>query len=138
MSFESWDVGRTPTSLRALTSALAYAEEVEKGPRCWLFLQGAYGLGKTHLAIAILRRLAYERLWRPRVVVWPEHCSAVQRSWDDKNGPTETQLWGKMRDAAVLLIDDLDKRYWTWASSGHPPAIVISGKRNKYVMLALP
>jgi hypothetical protein len=32
MSFESWDVDRTPTSERALTSALAYAEEVEKGP----------------------------------------------------------------------------------------------------------
>lgn len=111
MSFETWEADRNrPDSSLGVGKALAYARKVQRDGRNWLFLHGPYGVGKTHLAIAILRELVIRRRWRARMVVWPEHCAAVQESWDGGNGPTEGQLWNRMRNATVLLIDDLDKR----------------------------
>lgn len=111
MTLETWERDRNlPSSRSALETALEYVRNVPEGERNWLYLHGPYGTGKTHLAVAIVRQLAFDRLWMPRAVVWPEHCAQVQESWDDSRGPTEAQLWGRMRRAKVLLIDDLDKR----------------------------
>lgn len=117
MTLDAWDAGRNlPSSQAALSAAMAFIDEVRREGRNWLFIYGPYGTGKTHLAVAIMRKLVDVCLWRPRVVVWPEHCSAVQQSWRSDSGPTERDLWDRMRDAAILLIDDLDKRAPTsWA-----------------------
>lgn len=86
-----------------------YVNQVEDKGDNWLYLYGEYGLGKTHLAIAALRKVAAIRLWQPHVIVWPELCQATQESWGSSHGPTEAALWGRARSAKILLIDDLDK-----------------------------
>jgi len=118
-TFERWQVKRNrPWSERALPAAQDYVKSVEQGCANWMFLHGPYGVGKTHLATATLRQVAFERMWTPCYIVWPAHCSAVQQSWDNDNGAgkSEGQLWAQMRSADILLIDDIDKRDPTaWA-----------------------
>jgi DNA replication protein DnaC len=108
--FNRWDPARNaPHAKHAFDHVLAYADQIEPGGQNWLYLHGAYGLGKTHLAVAALRRIAAVHLWSARVVVWPELCQATKESWSANHGPTEAQLWARVRSARVLLIDDIDK-----------------------------
>lgn len=118
--FSAWDDSRNPGAAAARRAIQDYTNDVIAGEtKRWLYLWGAYGLGKTHLAIAAVRQIAAEKLWEPQVVVWPQHCSAVKESWDMDSGEaglTEGKLWALMRRANILLIDDIDKTDTTrWA-----------------------
>lgn len=119
-TFANWDDERNaPNAQAAREKCWAYTDDVQRRGRNWLYLHGAYGLGKTHLAVAVIRKIVIERLWRPQMVLWPAHCSAVQQSWDwrGNTGPSEGQLWGQMLGADILLIDDIDKRRMTaWSA----------------------
>ena len=107
---DEWDISRNaPHSARELKAVRAYNNSVKIGPKNWLYLYGGYGLGKTHLAIAALRKLALVNEWTARVAVWPELCQLTKESWSANFGPTEAQLWNRVRSARLLLIDDLDK-----------------------------
>ena len=119
-TFETWDQNRTPMAAKALEIVQGYVDNVAEGGKNWLLLHGPYGVGKTHLAVAALRKIAFERFWAPVLAVWPAQCSAVQQSWDNNGGGgaglSEGQLWGQMQAAGILLIDDIDKREPTpWA-----------------------
>ena len=117
-TFNNWDTRRnSPHSAKVLEAIEAYAENVNRSGSNWLYICGPYGLGKTHLAVAALRKLAFDKMWTPHYVLWPAHCAKVQESWNGGGaGPTEGQLWARMRRADILLIDDVDKRDATaWA-----------------------
>ena len=114
--FGTFDPARNGDSSRsAIEYVQKYCEEVEVGPSNWLYIYGPYGVGKTHLAVAALRKIAATRLWSPYMAVWPTLCSQVKESWRKDTGTTEAQLWGKMRHSKILLIDDIDKgKYTAW------------------------
>lgn len=120
MQFSTWDPTRNPEADSVMQSVLEYTDAVAQAEVTnWLYLYGNYGLGKTHLAMAAVRKIVYEQLWQPCAVTWPEHCSRVQQSWNqDYNRAelSEARLWGQMKTAGILLIDDIDKRQPTpWA-----------------------
>lgn len=117
-TFDTWDIKQNqPFSAKALEAMWAYIENVSRDGSNWFYISGPYGLGKTHMAVATLRKIAFDRMWTPHYVLWPAHCAKVQESWDGAAaGPTEGQLWARMRRADILLVDDVDKRDATaWA-----------------------
>lgn len=108
--FDQWNPAiNAPNSMKALKAVKHYTETVSLDTNNWLFLHGDYGLGKTHLAIAALRAIALNNEWTARAAVWPELCQATKESWGATHGLTEAQLWGRVRTARILLLDDLDK-----------------------------
>lgn len=127
MTFESWDASRHEKAAKHLKDVLDYTTEVRQGTANLCFMYGSYGTGKTHLAVAALRKIIYDHIdddgrgWRPYMVDWSEHCSTVQQSWgrdDNEVGLSEGQLWALMKTADILLIDDVDKgRPSEWALS---------------------
>lgn len=105
----NWDSERqNGDALRVFDAVQSYIAAVAERSRNWLYLHGDYGLGKTHLAVATIRKIAADRLWRPHVIVWPELCGLTQESWGSRSG-AEGAMWGQARAAKILLIDDLDK-----------------------------
>jgi DNA replication protein DnaC len=125
MTFETWDTGRHEKAAKHLQDILDYTNEVKQGTANLCFLWGKYGTGKTHLAVAALRKIIHDHIdddgqgWKPYLVDWAEHCSMVQQSWDKDDNEvhlSEGQLWGLMKTADILLVDDIDKgRPSEWA-----------------------
>lgn len=109
MTLESWQDRGIEGKIHA------YIEKVGGRGKNWLYLHGPYGLGKTHLAVATARQLAYDRQWGPALVRWAEYCSKIQQSWSDKGIQGDWQL---ARACKVLVIDDLDKKDATRWSLG--------------------
>ena len=114
----NWDPKRQGgDALRVFDAVQDYIAAVVERGRNWLYLHGDYGLGKTHLAVATIRKIAGDRLWRPHIIVWPELCGLTQEGWGSKSG-AEGAMWGAARAARILLIDDLDKTQTSpWAMS---------------------
>ena len=101
-SFENFNLNTSRSVYNAYHIALEYAED----PYGWLVLIGKVGCGKTHLAAAIANRL----LARGSLVLF----STVSDLLDHLRAtfvPTSTevydQLFQKMREAALLVLDDL-------------------------------
>lgn len=106
--FGNWDNARHAGAYAARQAVERYVDNIARNGKNWLFVSGGYGLGKTHIAVAAVRKIAAEKLWQPHIVVWPELCAMTQEAWSSKN-IDEAAVWGKARNAGILLIDDLDK-----------------------------
>ena len=71
-----------------------------------LFL-GRPGLGKTHLAVAILRGLILEKSVRALFYDYGELLRAIQSTWSRDSEVTELSILDPVRTVDVLLLDDL-------------------------------
>lgn len=100
---------RTPDAAWRL--ARAYAQE----PSGWLVLYGAFGTGKTHLAVAI----ANEQLSRgePAVfIVVPDLLDHLRSTFSPNSDVTYDELFETVRNTPLLVLDDLGTQTSTpWA-----------------------
>lgn len=88
--------------LMARTFADEYPVNEERG----LLFLGPSGVGKTHLAAAILRRLV-ERGFECLFCDYPTLLKQIQDSYNPVAEATEMQLLAPVINAQVLLLDDL-------------------------------
>lgn len=112
--FSAWRDDQYPRADEYKNQVAQYVNQVAPGGRNLLFIFGSYGVGKSHLAVAALRQCILNHIsdqipWRGYFCDWVEHCSLVQESWGNSS-EDEGQLWAKMRNAHILVIDDIDKR----------------------------
>lgn len=107
----SWSSVERESFHAALAAAREYAEE----PAGWLVLLGANGCGKTHLAAAIANRaLSHGRSVFFAVV--PDLLDHLRRSFAPTSEATYDELFEQVRNAGLLVLDDLGAHSSTpWA-----------------------
>ncbi len=94
----------------ALTGAMGvakkFAEEYPFGPKRGLLFQGVPGVGKTHLAIASLKRLA-ERGFDCIFFDYQTLLQKIRDGYDPAAGAGSRETYRAALDTEILLLDDL-------------------------------
>lgn len=106
---DSTPPARTPDA--AWRVARSYAEN----PDGWLVLYGAFGTGKTHLAVAVANlRLSQGE---PAVfIVVPDLLDHLRSTFSPSSEVTYDELFETVRDTPLLILDDLGTQTSTpWA-----------------------
>lgn len=103
---------------RAMLTARRFVEAypVDTAGRGLLFA-GSAGLGKTHLAVGVLQRLARERGARGLFCDYRELLKNIQNSYNPQVHTTEIELLKPVFAAEVLVLDDLGAQKpseWVW------------------------
>jgi DNA replication protein DnaC len=107
---------------RSLTQALHTARKfVETYPvdtaGKGLLFTGSIGVGKTHLAVGVLRRLVQERGARGLFCDYRELLKNIQNSYNPQVHTTELELLKPVFAAEVLVLDDIGAQKpneWVW------------------------
>jgi DNA replication protein DnaC len=99
----------------SLKNAFDWTREFAKEPRGWLLIQGGYGCGKTHLAAAIANACLSEGIPVTFVNV-PDLLDYLRAAYNPAAEETYDERFNDVRDAAVLILDDLGTQNSTaWA-----------------------
>jgi DNA replication protein DnaC len=130
-SFETAFNGAIPSLGRALMAARSFAEAypVDTGGKGLLFT-GLIGVGKTHLAVGVLRRLVQERGVRGLFVDYRELLKNIQNSYNPQVNTTELELLKPLFAAEVLVLDDLGAQKpneWVWDTV----ALILNNRYNE-------
>lgn len=85
-------------------------------PQGWLFLQGGYGCGKTHLAAAIGNHLLSQGQ-RVMFLTAPDLLDHLRSAYAPSAEMSYDALFDRVRDVSVLIVDDLGSESPTaWAT----------------------
>ncbi len=108
-TLESFDPGNASLSA-ALEKALAFCAgypQLGDDEGLGLLFCGDNGVGKTHLAVAVLRELVTARGARGQFWDFHELIREIKSSYDPETKTTELQVLEPVVEADVLLLDDL-------------------------------
>jgi DNA replication protein DnaC len=108
-SFENFD-GVSRSHEMALAQAMQYAARYpflggDEG--LGLLLTGSTGLGKTHLAVAVLREIVVTKGARGQFWDFQQLIREIKNSYDPETKTTEMQVLAPVIDTDVLVLDDL-------------------------------
>lgn len=96
-----------PDSLReARMMALLFVDNYPSDRNGLLFM-GPCGVGKTHLAIGIIRKLMLEKGIGCKFADYRELLKRIQRTFDPQNPASEASVVEPLLDVEVLVLDDL-------------------------------
>jgi DNA replication protein DnaC len=119
-SLESYEIyhGADPSLREALLTARRFVEEfpVDTAGKGLLYT-GSIGVGKTHLAVGVLRRLIRERGVHGLFCDYRELLKNIQNSYNPQVSTTELELLKPVFSAEVLVLDDLGAQKpneWVW------------------------
>jgi DNA replication protein DnaC len=82
-----------------------------------LLLTGSIGVGKTHLAVAILQALVLEKGARGLFCDYRELLKRIQESYNPMVATSELQILAPIFNAEVLILDELGAQKptdWVW------------------------
>jgi len=110
MSFDTLIAGGRSTEPAAQSryrEAVEVVERFAEHPEGWLVLTGPHGVGKTHLAAAVANRLI-DRGEPALFLSVADLLDELRASYDEDAEVAYEQLLAQLRDAPVLVLDDLD------------------------------
>ena len=112
LTFDDFDPGVDGVS-EAYQAAVAFAQEPGSH---WLFLSGPTGTGKTHLAVAAARYALEHHNMSVYVAAVPDLLDHLRSSFDPRAGTGYDDLFGMIKGAQLLVLDDLGTENATpWA-----------------------
>jgi DNA replication protein DnaC len=122
-NFESGFSGATRSVAAAHFRARDFVDKypVETGG-LGLLLTGSIGVGKTHLATGILRKLVMERGATGLFCDYRDLLKQVQNSYNRQVQVTELDILAPVFEAEVLVLDELGASKpseWVWDTVGH-------------------
>jgi DNA replication protein DnaC len=117
-TFDTGFKGADPSLGNALRTARKFVEAypVDTAGKGLLFT-GSIGVGKTHLAVGVLRRLIQERGVHGLFCDYRELLKNIQNSYNPQVSTTELELLKPVFSAEVLVLDDLGAQKpneWVW------------------------
>jgi DNA replication protein DnaC len=123
---ESYDTN-LPYSHRTQVSARLTAKKFIEGYPLetdgkGLLLTGSIGVGKTHLAVAILQALVSERGATGLFFDYRDLLKQVQNSYNQRVSATELEVLAPVFEAEVLVLDELGASKptdWVWDTVAH-------------------
>ncbi len=125
-NFKSLDQARK----RMLTAASSFVQALSAGKfrnEFGLFLGGARGVGKTHLAAAIAREAVLAGV-PTRFENFPRALLKIKSTFGKKDGPDESELIERTASVPFLVLDDLGKE--TLSSWARTTAYLIINERE--------
>jgi DNA replication protein DnaC len=128
--YETAFPGAHATLGQALLTARKFVEAypVDTAGKGLLFT-GSIGVGKTHLAVGVLRRLIQERGVRGLFCDYRELLKSIQNSYNPQVQTTELELLRPIFAAEVLVLDDLGAQKpneWVWDTV----ALILNSRYN--------
>ena len=109
--FENFEAGGAPSLTAALEKCVRYcAGYPYVGPTdegLGLLLTGNSGVGKTHLAVAVLRHLVINKGVRGQFWDFHSLIREIRHSYNDETKTTELEVLAPVVETDLLLLDDL-------------------------------
>ena len=87
-----------------------------------LLFSGSIGVGKTHLAVGLLKQLIHERGVQGLFCDYRELLKEVQNSYNQKVAATELEVLRPVFGAEILVLDELGAAKpseWVWDTVAH-------------------
>jgi DNA replication protein DnaC len=110
-TFDSFDTG-VAGAQEAFDAAVRYA----RNPHGWLFYHGNCGGGKTHLAVSIAHYARDKQKLSVLFAVVPDLLDHLRATFDPGNGVAYDERFNAIRNAQLLILDDLGTENTTpWA-----------------------
>ena len=105
--FESVKGVTTPKIDLAKIAAEKFVEEYPMSPPFGLLFMGPQGVGKTHLAVGIIKRLMREKNVPCLFRTFPELLKEIQNSYNPISQASELSLLSPVLEEEVLVLDEL-------------------------------
>ncbi|MBX3069948.1 MAG: ATP-binding protein [Thermomicrobiales bacterium] len=111
MTFANFDES-VPGIRPAYDAAVTFA----RNPAGWIFFHGSYGVGKTHLAVAIANEVLRSNTMGVYFRVVPDLLDQLRATFDPEHGVAYDERFQQIRNAHLLILDDLGTEQTTpWA-----------------------
>ena len=120
-SFEPGYAGSNPALERALLEARKFVAEYPVENNGLLFI-GPIGVGKTHLAVSILKELITTKGVPCLFYDYRELLKQIQNSYNPQEPTTEMQVLRPVFEAEALVLDELGAvkpTEWVWDTVSH-------------------
>lgn len=145
-AFENFDILKdrlTGQPNNYLAAAKLNAQKfVEEYPlEVGLLFSGSTGVGKTHLAVAVIRELILSKNAPCLFYDFRDLLKAIQDSWNPVSQNSELRVLQPVLDAEVLLLDDvaaLNPSDWVKDTLGHIINSRYNQKRTTLITTTLP
>jgi DNA replication protein DnaC len=106
-NFELRSPHTSPSVERAKLAAERFAQEYPMSPPFGLLFMGPQGVGKTHLAVGILKYLIRQKSVECLFRTFPELLKEIQNSYNSVSQSSELSLLTPVLETEVLVLDEL-------------------------------